>query len=86
MDYVHFETFVVHLLALQRLDERRLLAADVGARAVVDVQVEVVAAAARVLAQEALGIRLVQRPLQRLALIDILAPADGMTGMLLSLL
>ena len=49
------------LLALQRLDERGLLATDVGARTPVDVEVKVVAAAARILAEVALGVGLVCR-------------------------
>eukprot|EP00227_Mantoniella_beaufortii_P011202 CAMPEP_0197590548 /NCGR_PEP_ID=MMETSP1326-20131121/11475_1 /TAXON_ID=1155430 /ORGANISM="Genus nov. species nov., Strain RCC2288" /LENGTH=441 /DNA_ID=CAMNT_0043155651 /DNA_START=195 /DNA_END=1517 /DNA_ORIENTATION=- len=63
------------LLALQALDQRRLLAADVRPRAVVDVDVEVDAAPARVLAQEPRGVRLVACPLQGEALVDVL-PAD----------
>ena len=46
------------LLALQRLDEGRLLAADVGAGAAVDEDVKVVAAAASVLPQKALVVSL----------------------------
>ena len=46
------------LFALQGLDQGGLLAADVGTRAAVDKHVKVVAGAARVLAQEALGVSL----------------------------
>lgn len=64
-----------HRLALQRFEERGLLAADIGPGAPVDIQVEVVPAAAGVLPQETLVVRLVQGPLQRIALVYVLTPA-----------
>jgi hypothetical protein len=62
------------LLALQALQQRRLLAADIGAGAVVQVDVEVEPAAGRVGAQQARIIALVDGDLQRLALADVFAP------------
>ena len=67
------------LLALERLDQRRLLAADVGAGAPVHVDVEVDPGAAGVFSQEPLGVRLGDGPLQREALVDVL-PADVDVG------
>merc|ERR1719322_2035930 len=52
------------LLALQRLDEGRLLAADVGAGAAVDEDVKVVAGPAGVLSEETLCVRLLNGHLQ----------------------
>lgn len=52
------------LLALQRLDQRRLLAADVGAGAAVDEHVKVVARTAGVLADQTLFVRLVDGDLE----------------------
>mmetsp|Transcript_35252 Transcript_35252/g.64064 ORF Transcript_35252/g.64064 Transcript_35252/m.64064 type:complete len:454 (-) Transcript_35252:330-1691(-) len=60
-------------LALQGLDERGLLAADVGARAAVQVHVKVVAGATGVLAQEALGVSLVDGLIQHNSLVEVLA-------------
>eukprot|EP00354_Favella_ehrenbergii_P010829 CAMPEP_0170466100 /NCGR_PEP_ID=MMETSP0123-20130129/10192_1 /TAXON_ID=182087 /ORGANISM="Favella ehrenbergii, Strain Fehren 1" /LENGTH=420 /DNA_ID=CAMNT_0010732155 /DNA_START=1151 /DNA_END=2414 /DNA_ORIENTATION=- len=57
-------------LALERLDEGRFLTADVRASATVDDNVEVVAAAAGVLADETLGVGLVHGSLQ----LDLLIP------------
>lgn len=62
------------LLALERLDEGRLLAADVGPRAVVDVQVEGDPGPADVLSEESHRVRLADGPLHGLALVDELAP------------
>ena len=60
------------LLALEAFEQRRLLAADVGAGAVMDVEVEVVAVDV-VLAEQLGLIGLVDRGLQPLALADELA-------------
>ena len=60
------------LLALEAFEQRRLLAADIGAGAVVDDEVEIPAVDV-VLADEAGVVGLVDRRLQRLALADVLA-------------
>jgi hypothetical protein len=60
-------------LAFERLDERRLLAADVGAHAAVDVDVKVVAGAAGVLADEAGLVRLLDGALEDGGLVEELA-------------
>src|SRR5690606_20889936 len=60
------------LLALEALEQRRFLAADIGAGAMVDMDVDVPAALV-VLADQAGLVALVDRPLQRLALADELA-------------
>ena len=60
-------------LALQRFDEAGFLAADVGARAPMDVNFQVVRRAADTFAQEALRLRLLDRLLQNLRAEDELA-------------
>ena len=57
-------------LALETLDERRLLATDVGASATVHVDIEVVARVASVLAEEALFVGLIDSSLK----LDLLVP------------
>jgi hypothetical protein len=61
------------LLALQALQQRRLFAADVGAEAVVRVQLEAEAAAQDAVTQEAGGARLVERLLEALVGLEDLA-------------
>mmetsp|Transcript_9730 Transcript_9730/g.39603 ORF Transcript_9730/g.39603 Transcript_9730/m.39603 type:complete len:528 (-) Transcript_9730:20-1603(-) len=61
------------LLALERLDERRLLAADVRPRAAVQVDVVVVARPARVLAEQARRVGLVDRLVEDDGLVEVLA-------------
>src|SRR5690606_23651242 len=61
------------LLALEALDHRGLFAADVGARAPVDEDVEIVARATRVLADQARAIGLGNRGEQGLGLADVFA-------------
>ena len=56
----------VGALALERFDQARFLAADVGARAAMDVDFQLVACAADALAEEALRLRLRDRLLQNL--------------------
>ena len=61
------------LLALQRLNQRSLLAADVGAGAPVHVHIKVIAAAACVAADIAFCIRLLDGTFQVAPLIHVLA-------------
>src|SRR6185436_1731660 len=61
------------LLALERLEQRRLLAADVGAEAVVGMQLEVEAAAEDVLAEEPRGPGFVEGLFEDLVLLPDLA-------------
>ena len=66
----------VDINIIEGLMERSLRTADIGASAVVDVDVEIVATPTGVLADEALLIGFLDRPLQSQALIDILTPAQ----------
>src|SRR5690606_10314207 len=61
------------LLALDRLDQRGFLAADVGAVAVHGMEIEAELAVEQVLAEEAGGTRLVQRRLEHLVVLPDLA-------------
>ena len=67
------------LLALEALEQRHLLAADIGAGAVMDVEVEIVAVDV-VLAEQLRVIGLVDRGLQALALADELAAHIDVAG------
>ena len=69
------------LLAFQALQQRGLFAADIGAGAVMDVEVEVIAGSAGVLADQAGLVGLVDRRLQALALADELAAHVDVAGM-----
>ena len=68
------------LLALQRLDQRRFLAADIGAGAAMDVEVEVPAAAAGVGAEQPGGVALVDRRLHHEVLVVVLAAHVDVAG------
>ena len=69
------------LLAFQALEQRGFLTADVSAGAVVDVNIEVVAGAARILANQTRRVSLVDRGLQMLALADELAAHIDVSGL-----
>src|SRR6185312_2240630 len=61
------------LLALEALEQRRLLAADIGAGAAMEIELEIIARAAGVLADEPRGISLIDRRLEDLRLVHELA-------------
>ena len=69
-------------MPFHRLDQPRLFAADVGAGAAVDGDVEVEAAAEDVLAEEALGARFLDRLRQhRGAVVELAADVDVAIGL-----
>jgi hypothetical protein len=69
------------LLALEAFQKRRFLAADIGPRAMMQVEVEIPARPGGVLAQKPRVIGLVDGGLQRLALADVFAADVDVAGM-----
>ena len=67
-------------LAFERLEHAGLLAADVGARAAVDVHVELEARAHDAVAEDAVLVRLLDRPLQDLRRLRVLAADVDVAG------
>ena len=61
------------LLALEALQQRRLLAADIGAGAAMQIELEIIARAAGILADQPGRVGLVDRRLQMVRLVDELA-------------